>query len=180
MVHKHQKMKAYLVQRGQIADRDFKKGIDSICKFDYMGSAEFEFGALGESLGRIRKDISNYKYMNAKIYGIQITVFFNKKHEESEIETYLKDLADNKFHVKQHSDFNNVVNPSKFEREWQAKHPNKTNFWWDIENDFMFWISNQLFQQKFKNIIQLAPLQAKIESDPISDGLQDIIFNIKK
>lgn len=33
----------------------------------------------------------------------------------------------------------------------------KTNFWWDIENDIMFWIKDNDFEKKFKTIIEKKP-----------------------
>ncbi len=49
-------MKPYLVQR--IITRDVpcpaKKGVDKYFSFDYMGSSEFEYGALPEALRRTR------------------------------------------------------------------------------------------------------------------------------
>jgi len=46
----------YLVQRvsRRESPRDTSKGVDKHFSFDYMGSAEFEFGALPEALKRMR------------------------------------------------------------------------------------------------------------------------------
>jgi hypothetical protein len=43
-----------LIQRAKFEDRNYKKGIDSIINLAYMGSSEFEWGAVQESLQRIR------------------------------------------------------------------------------------------------------------------------------
>jgi hypothetical protein len=53
-------MKTQLIQRGKFEDRDFKTGIDSIVVFDYMGSSEFEWGSLPESLKCIQESINEY------------------------------------------------------------------------------------------------------------------------
>lgn len=47
-------MQPYLIQRGgfKLAPKEIT-GPDSILRFDYMGSAEFEFGALPQSLRRM-------------------------------------------------------------------------------------------------------------------------------
>jgi hypothetical protein len=46
----------YLIQRVQVRDSkaEGRKGIDASFSFDYMGSAEFEFGALPASLKELR------------------------------------------------------------------------------------------------------------------------------
>lgn len=43
--------------------------------------------------------------------------------------------------------------PSKHDLQWQEKHPLDVNFWWDIENDLMFWGENNDFEVKFQNAI---------------------------
>jgi hypothetical protein len=44
----------YLVQRLDRRDSDVRKGFDNLFACQYMGAAEFEYGALPESLNRIR------------------------------------------------------------------------------------------------------------------------------
>lgn len=55
--------KPYLVQR--ILKKDYsapgKKGVDALFSFDYMGSAEFEFGALPQALKRMREHAKDLK-----------------------------------------------------------------------------------------------------------------------
>jgi len=137
-------MKPYLIQRASFAKRD-KKGIDSILRFDYMGSSEFEWGALPESLCRIRTLISDYTYLDVPIKDKVITVFC-KSLQKSDVKQYLSELSENKWHLKGYSDFNNYINSSKYSK-------NNTDFWWDIENDFMFWKKNIKFEQDFKKAI---------------------------
>ena len=61
-------MDVYLIQRGNFKKSD-RKGIDGLLSFQYMGSSEFEFGALGESLKRIRKGLHNYTYETIVLNG---------------------------------------------------------------------------------------------------------------
>ena len=52
----------YLIQRmeeNKYPDDSKKKGIDKIVKFDYMGSSEFEFGALFRALKDLRSQKEN-------------------------------------------------------------------------------------------------------------------------
>jgi hypothetical protein len=89
-------MKTWLLQRAKFSDRDFKKGIDSIVQFDYMGSSEFEWGALPNSLGRIRA----YTYLDVPIGDKVITVFC-KESQKTEIKQYLETLAEGKMNTKE-------------------------------------------------------------------------------
>ena len=137
-------MIATYIQRGKFHDKDYKIGIDSIITFDYMGSAEFEYGALPKSLKKIRNNFDDYILNDFKINGKLITVFCNKIQSEK-IEKYLDKLSLNNFHLQEPSDFNNYV----FDVFYMG-----TDFWWDIGNDLMFWIQNDEFKSKFLSKIK--------------------------
>jgi hypothetical protein len=51
----NEKRMPYLVQRMRRRDNGARKGIDALFGFDYMGAAEFEFGALGRALAVARE-----------------------------------------------------------------------------------------------------------------------------
>jgi hypothetical protein len=141
-------MKTYLIQRGRFENRNFKKGIDSIINLDYMGSSEFEFGAIPESLGNIRKSINEYTYLDMQVKDKIITVFC-KESQKSDVKIYLDQLAVNNMKLKEHSDFDNYIDPIHLK--------NRTDFWWDLQNDLMFWKKNNEFETKFKTIIANKP-----------------------
>jgi hypothetical protein len=149
-------MKTYLVSRGKIKDRDFKKGFDSIVSLEYMGASEYEWGTIPNSLDIIRKDIANYVYLEVVINGKSVTVFYNKKHTQ-EIELFINNVAINKFHLKCHSNFNTAINPSEWDIENFKRNPLETNFWWDLSNHLMFWLTDPIFEEKFKSIIAIQP-----------------------
>lgn len=138
-------MKTYLIQRANFKNRPHKKGIDSIVEFDYMGSAEFEFGALPKSLENIRKNIEQYVYLETNVGNKKIMVFIQTKFL-TELPEYLNKLSKNEFHLKEYSYFDNYISDNKFLKC-------NTDFWWDIENHFMFWKYNNKFTEQFKKII---------------------------
>lgn len=149
-------MNTYLIQRARFEDRDYKKGIDSIINLDYMGSSEFEWGALPDSLKKIREHLNNYTYLDVPIKDKVITVFCTNE-QKSEVKKYLNKLANREMTLKEYSDFNQYINPSKFDLEWQKKRKHSTDFWWDIDNNLMFWKKDNEFETKFKNIIKVKP-----------------------
>lgn len=140
-------MNPYLIQRAKFVKSD-KKGIDSILRFDYMGSAEFEWDALPKSLDRIRKNSVNFSYNDLKINGKEITVYSDSNIEK--ITEILIDLSHDKIRLKERSDFKSYVRPSVYDNQWIEKHGHDTDFWWDIENDFMFWKKDSEFAKNFK------------------------------
>ena len=142
-------MKTTLIQRAKFENRDYKKGIDSIVHFHYMGSSEFEWGALPESLGKIRDSINDYTYLDVPIKDKVITVFC-KDSQKNEVKQYLTELSENKWHLQEYSDFDHYINPSQ-------NFKSRTDFWWDISNHLMFWRKDAEFESKFKTIIATKP-----------------------
>jgi hypothetical protein len=151
--------KTYLLQRGTIEDRDYKTGFDSIVNLGYMGAAEYEFGAIHESLQRIRKNVNNFTYLDVPIFGKTITVFCDDS-QKSEIKVLLTKLGNGEINTKGVSYFNHYVNPSEHDISWQKKHPLEVDFWWDLDNDIMFWRKYPEFEVKFKKIISVTPNMA--------------------
>lgn len=141
-------MKPYLIQRAKFKYDPYRNGIDSILDFDYMGSAEFEFGALPQSLKRIRKNISDYCISSFEIKNKKVCFFYSNKLIKNikELIEIIDGLIDNKFYLKEYCDFGNWIH-SKEETK-------NSDLWWDIENDYMFWKFNQEFTVKFEKLIK--------------------------
>ena len=137
-------MNAHLVQRGNFNKRD-AKGIDSILRFDYMGSSEYEWGALPDSLKVIRSKISNYSFIQLEIGKLQVEVFCGSEHLKL-VEEYLIKLSKNEFCLQEYSGFNDAVKSKK-----------SPDFWWDIENHLMFWKKDDQFKEDFEKLIQAFP-----------------------
>jgi len=142
-------METWLIQRGNFENREHKNGIDSILNFDYMGSSEFEWGALPKSLGNIRSELNEYTYLDVPMQDKVITVFC-KDSQKSDIKTYLTELAENKMRLKEFSAFDSYIKNDGYFKD-------RFDFWWDIENDLMFWKKNNEFETKFKTIIATKP-----------------------
>ena len=141
----------YLIQRAKFKKEisENKTGIDNLLNFDYMGSAEFEFGALPKSLKRVRENIGEYiqfQYSFNKFPSKVVTVFC-KKDQEKEIPQILENLIEGKIRLKGFCDLKDWVNPGNF----SFKYPN--DFWWDIDNDFFFWKFTPEFDLKFKTAL---------------------------
>jgi len=146
----------FLIQRAKFENDNSCKGIDSIINLDYMGSAEFEFGVLPKSLKEIRANESDYVYLDIP-FGDKVFTMFCKASEKSDAKECLQGLIDSRFFLKEYSNINTWVKPSENDRDWQKKHPHNTDFWWDIDNNIMFWKKNPEFEAKFKKIISVKP-----------------------
>lgn len=128
----------YLVQRARVKPEPrHNKKISENLEMDYMGSAEFEFGALPNSIRQIYNDLDLY-------HTIQVKEIKNEKNQPliiwskipfeflPEYVEHLKQMRLGKLHLKESSYFDVACIehfPSLAER---------VNFWWDLDNHVMF------------------------------------------
>ena len=127
-------MKTTLIQRAKFENRDFKKGIDSIVHFDYMGSSEFEWGALPTALKILTKSadkLITIQYDILKdIYDNNIWIIALNEKDADEYSKYIKDIYDEKIRLKE----------CPYLKEYMINKDSNslTNAWWDIDNNVMF------------------------------------------
>lgn len=139
--------KPYLIQRAKFENRPDKKGIDQLLSFDYMGSSEFEWGALPKSLKRVRENLADYvlfQYSFKKHPAKVVTVFCTKEQQDL-VGDILEQLSEGKIRLKEYCDLDNYVVPKTKYRD--------NDFWWDIDNDWFFWKTNADFDTKFKSAL---------------------------
>ncbi len=141
--------KPYLIQRARFDKNpsDRQKGIDRLLDWDYMGSSEFECGALPASSKRVKADVDKYKmydYTFKKHPTKSVTVYC-KPADENQINGFLEELSENKIRLMERCDL-----PAYFKDDDGYRH---NDFWWDIENDWMFWKQNEDFSIKFQGAL---------------------------
>lgn len=136
-------MKPYLIQRGKIRLGKFD-GIDSLVNFEYMGSAEFEFGALGKAL--------------KGICSLQLD-YYDTPHSAGGRKLWL--LTPNQLVTPVRAFWNialSGVHQRLKEPLWYGKFGDGTDFWWDIDNhwiaalgdDRIVWVAEALALVKKK------------------------------
>ena len=83
-------MKFNLIQRGQFnRDGEGLTGRTGVVDLDYMGSAEFEFGAIPKSYRRIMHEFDKYIYTSTGIYtkdNNELVLFSNQELETEILE----------------------------------------------------------------------------------------------
>lgn len=137
----------YLIQRGWFEDNiDNFDGIDDLIRFEYMGAAEFEFGATYRSLKRIALKKDELKIYSYDKDNIPIFIIC-KPNEIDEYRIFISALIENKIHLKEHSYLDYLFGFGKRDN-WQTK----TNFWWDLDNDVMFCLGKMNAQNVLKSI----------------------------
>ena len=128
----------YLIQRAEI-DRPLAPAtvrLSQAVDFDYMGSAEFEFGALPQSFRRIEAVADSWKCrLVPEIMEGEIALRVWSAFTDEEFEEYkgyllrLRNPGSNPIRTKEGVRFQ--------EGETRTRYSN-TDFWWDIDNDAMF------------------------------------------
>lgn len=145
----------YLIQRGTFRKELNlnKKGIDQVISFDYMGAAEFEWGALPKSLNRINEQLSfqeDGKLDLSRSYGMfpfdhngKSLMLFCKHEDEEEVKSYLIQIAKYERRCKEFTLLDEALGYS------HSKSGLNINFWWDIDNDWFCWVNNYDYTQMF-------------------------------
>lgn len=139
--------KPYLVQRAEInvPISNFRgKRISEVLDLDYMGSSEFEWGAVPKSLRALGEaaeaGLTRLRTVNAiKQDDVSLRVYSFLTDEEFETYVgYLQKMRDGRveFYLKEATRFE--------EAGRESTRFNNTNFWWDIENHVMWSFSKPL------------------------------------
>lgn len=143
---KNEMNQPYLIQRAKFKNSE-DKGIDALLRFDYMGSSEFEWGALPKSLKRIRDGIADYNFFDHMFENGKVVNIFCKNNDKDEIGGWLEKLAKHELYLKEYCDLDDWINPDEFSRK------ETSDFWWDIDNDLFFWKKNYEFSLQLKNAL---------------------------
>ena len=101
----------YLIQRctyKEIVDKEKLVNIylDDYLSFDYMGSAEFEFGAIGKTWQFIKENGGHYSHRVHRMENGHRLYFYIPTHwDEKEIIAFMKDCIEHRFNTKERTDF---------------------------------------------------------------------------
>ena len=141
----------YLIQRARIETplAEESARLSHAVDFDYMGSAEFEFGALPKSFRRIEAQADSWicRIVNdIKEGDTPLRVWSALTDEEfAEYVGYLKilraaqkDRSVERFYTKE---------AVRFEVDYEHVKYFTTDFWWDINNDVMFGFKKEFMKR---------------------------------
>lgn len=101
----------YLIQRctyREIVDKEKLVNIylDDYLSFDYMGSAEFEFGAIGKTWSFIKENGAHYSHRVHRMENGHRLYFYMPTHwDEKEVIAFMKECTERRFNTKERTDF---------------------------------------------------------------------------
>lgn len=135
-------IKPYLIQRMQFKSTPSGKTIDGILSMDYMGSAEFEFGALPKSLNKMIAVVDKLTiecFTHIKNYKNQTLCLIGLTDDIYDYISYIDDIVKDKLLLKERTNIrNNITGKDFLGRPINDQFFSFTNAWWDIENQIMF------------------------------------------
>jgi len=131
----------YLVQRVEkrkTPRTNANPTVDDLYSMDYMGSAEYEFGALPKSLKRICREVENFKIVTFPVKdfkGRNLQAFIHNDIKDTYVNEIVEFL-DNKRHLKERIDLEYLIKGT----DWMGRPIEDCNdqLFWDIDNDVWF------------------------------------------
>lgn len=121
----------YLIQRctyREIVDAEdlTKLNIDSYLSFDYMGSAEFEFGAIGKTWQFIKENGAHYSHrVHRMVNGHKLYFYMPTHWDEKKVIEFMQYCIKHRFNTKERTDF---------EYAFKDYITGTTNVWLNINN----------------------------------------------
>lgn len=107
----------FLVQRIKTQFRkqlDARTGVDRHFSMDYMGSAEFEFGALPKSLREMREKIKSYEIVPLKHEGHKAWLVSVPKSKQQAQDFFADQLGERNTELKERTAIHNAYNDEQY------------------------------------------------------------------
>lgn len=131
---------------GGLVNGGFSEGtmklLNRIFSFDYMGSAEFEYGAIPECFDSIAKNVKQYSVHEFLIKKTPVYVIC-KDEEKELVDKRIKELAKDKIRCKAGHGFNWALGLSKYSKKEDCE----IFGWLELDNEFLFFVSKEMFEK---------------------------------
>lgn len=128
----------YLIQRGEFKDTPEEDivGLDSLISYDYMGAAEFEFGALFHALDHLCQNFKDFqvtKVNGVKDYDGQQCFIICPEKEIADAITHVTSLVkdESSIRTKERVGLQDYV-----EGKYLIRNFDRVGFWWAFEGSF--------------------------------------------
>lgn len=135
--------KFFLIQRGTFnKEGKFLTGSDGVVNLDYMGSAEFEWGAIPKAYRRLMYHFEEYEIFNTGIYTPEhdeLMLLCKKDCSEHLIQA-VREFTQQPYRLKEYSELEKVPKARKEDKSYDGR---RSNFWWciDIKNSYGDWMA---------------------------------------
>ena len=141
-------MSFYLVQRGKFRNNGAGlTGRNGVVDLDYMGSSEFEFGAIPMSFRRLMYNFNDYDYKNTGVYtpeNDELIMFTDNDLNVNDVIYFIN----NPYHLKEYSELEKIKTSHIYETGFKKR---RSDFWWCIDQgrDWMAFLNSnrELFEK---------------------------------
>jgi hypothetical protein len=133
------------------------EAMDLLCpifSFDYMGSSEFEHGAIPRFFQTIGENSEEYTTSEMSVNSTKIYIICRSRCED-EVKKRIYEIAHDRVRTKEHVGLNIAVGLSEWYRKENCPHIG----WLEIENEFMFFVSKEAFE-KTARLFEIIPEEA--------------------
>jgi hypothetical protein len=145
--------------RGGMNEEGYR-AINQIFTFDYMGAAEFEFGAVPKAIDAIAKGFSEGNCVTGEItiYGVPVYYITHKDAEKAtirRIEDLAKDPYITKIRLKEWTNFGDAISARNrtIVNKYRIKYAMDYIGWIELDNYFMFFVDKEAFK-RFKMLVE--------------------------
>jgi hypothetical protein len=114
--------------------------LKNIWSFDYMGNAEFEFGAVPKALQKIAGYCAEKKACTSKIELKKDVYYICEKKNKSEVISVIKNLAEDEyrnFHLKSYCGLKKNLDGDEYAQ--------RLGGWLELDNAFMFFVDKEMY-----------------------------------
>ena len=126
----------WLIQRGKMSKDGGPSlfGRDGVVDLDYMGSAEFEFGAIPYAFWRMMYNFEEYCIFDSgvEVVGNRKLLVWGKKSNQDKIAEAIRNFVHEPYHLKEYSNLEQLVKVADITKPWTICY---TRFWWCIDRD---------------------------------------------
>ena len=145
--------------RGGMNEEGYR-ALNQIFTFDYMGSAEFEFGAVPKAIEAIAKGFAEGNGVTGKIIIDGVSIYYlTHKNAEKETVKRVEDLAKDpyitKIRLKEWTAFGDAIaaRNGKMKDAQRIPYAMEHIGWIELDNCFMFFVDKEAFE-KFKVMVE--------------------------
>ncbi|GAG28762.1 unnamed protein product, partial [marine sediment metagenome] len=141
------------------------KLLSQVTSFDYMGSAEFEFGKVPKTLAAMLENSREYTLLNIEV-NFKASKFGETDVDEGKAPVWIickgedADEVEKRIRYYAVTDYNNppyVTKEMVFLNSALAGHREKLKGWFELDNGYMFFSDKEMFENFAKMLLLMEP-----------------------
>lgn len=166
LVQRVKLMPEWITKKVKDKEKILEPSVDDLYRMDYMGSAEFEWGALPKSLKRICLNFENFLTYETEIKdhkGNPLFLFI-EQHKVNDYINEINEYLKGNRNLKEYIELEQFVSGKGFGGKPIEQNEFACQIWWDINNDVWFtFLPGEI--QKIKDSILATREKKRVEKE---------------